>query len=503
MRRDSYTRPCLVSVEARMNRFVLPVLLALGLATGACGRDGQRKDDAPVVVSAIGGEARAADPSAGALDPAERVLMGATAQGLVRFDAAGQIEAGLAERWIVIDDGRSYIFRLREAYWPDGAPVTAAQVVRVLRRAAAPGSRNALAPFLAVIDEIVEMTPSVIEVRLKQPRPDLLQLFAQPELAVFRTGSLDGSGPFFARKMPRGLLLAPAPDPQRQDNATPQPEETVRLFGERASLAIARFKAGESDLVLGGSFADWPILAPAEIAPANLHMNQPPGLFGLAVVERDGFLGEAENRAAVAMAIDRGALTRAIQPDWAPVETLLPGKLDSAAPPAQPGWGTLPLAARREAARARVLAWRRQHPEPVTLRVALPAGPGATLVWAHLALAMRSIGIEPQRVAPGAPADLRLIDAVAPYDSGRWFVQTACLACPDEVKALILAGRDAPDLATRARRIAEADAALTADSAYIPIAQPLVWSLVALRLGGWQRNSRAWHPLNHLRNETE
>ncbi|NIJ19401.1 peptide/nickel transport system substrate-binding protein [Sphingomonas naasensis] len=485
-----------------MNRSILPVLLALGLATGGCG-NGQRKDDAPVVVSAIGGEARAADPSAGPLDPAERVLMGATAQGLVRFDATGQIEPGLAERWIVIDDGRSYIFRLREAYWPDGTPVTAAQVVRVLRRAAAPASRNALAPFLAVIDEIVEMTPTVIEVRLKRPRPDLLKLFAQPELAVFRTGTLDGSGPFLARAMAGGPLLIPARDPQRQDNATPEPEETVRLHGERAALAIARFKAGESDLVLGGTFADWPIVDPAKLAPANVRLDQPNGLFGLAVMLREGFLADPANRAAIAMAIDRAALTREVQPHWAPVETILPGKLDSAALPAQPGWATLPIAARRDAARAQVAAWRRQHPEPLVVRIALPAGPGATLVWAHLAEALVAIGIEPRRVGPGATAELKLIDAVAPYDSGRWFVQTACVACPDTLEALILAGREAPDLAARAQRIAEADAALTGDSSYIPIAQPLRWSLVALRLDGWQRNARAWHPLNHLRNETE
>lgn len=486
-----------------MNRSILSVLLALGLATGGCGGAGQRKDNAPVVVSAIGGEPRAADPSAGPLDPAERVLMDATAQGLVRFDATGQIEPGLAERWIVIDDGRSYIFRLREAYWPDGSPVTAAQVVRVLRRAAAPGSRNVLAPFLAVIDEIVEMTPTVIEVRLKRPRPDLLKLFAQPELAVFRARSFDGSGPFFARTTGRTPLLTPAPDPQRQGNPTPAPEETVLLHGERAALAIARFKARKSDLVLGGSFVDWPILAPAELAPANVHLDQPNGLFGLAIVSRDGFLADPANRAAIAMAIDRAALTREVQPDWIPVETILPGKLDSAAVPAQPEWAAQPLEARRDTALARVVGWRRQHPEPLVLRIALPTGPGATLVWAHLARAMILIGIEPRRVGPDAAAELRLIDAVAPYDSGRWFLQTACALCSDETAARIAAGRDAPDLVARAQRIAEADASLTADSAYIPIAQPLRWSLVALRLGAWQRNARAWHPLNHLRNETE
>ncbi|TGX50281.1 ABC transporter substrate-binding protein [Sphingomonas gei] len=482
----------------------LVVLLGLALAAGGCG-SGQRKDDAPVVVSVIGGESKAADPSAGPLDAAERVLMGATAQGLVRFDAGGQIEAALAERWIVIDDGRSYIFRLREATWPDGAPVTAAQVVRVLRRAAAPGSRNTLAPFLAVIDEIVEMTPTVIEVRLKRPRPDLLKLFAQPELAVFRTGTLDGSGPFRAQPSVRGrVLLRPVPDPGGAgDNSAPEPEETVQLLAERAAVALARFKARESDLILGGSFVDWPIAAQAALAPANLHVEQPSGLFGLAVAEREGFLSEPGNRAAVAMAINRAALTQALRPDWTPLETLLPGQLDSAAPPARADWSSLTLDARRQMARDRVTAWRRVHPEPLTLRIALPAGPGATLLWAHLAEAMLRIGITPQRVGAAAPADLRLIDAIAPYDSGRWFVQTACVACSDEAKALIAAGREAPDLAARAQRIAEADAALTADAAYIPIAQPLRWSLVALRLGAWQGNARGWHPLNHLRNEKE
>jgi len=486
-----------------MQRSTLSVLLGLALAAGGCS-SGQRDDDAPVVVSVVGGEVKPANPGAGPLDLAGRVLLGATAQGLVRFDAGGQIEPALAERWIVIDDGRSYIFRLREAYWPDGAPVTAAQVVRVLRRAAAPTSRNTLAPFLAVIDEVVEMTPTVIEVRLKRPRPDLLKLFAQPELAVFRTGTLDGSGPFRAQPLPRGVLLRPVAEPgSTSDKATPRPQETVHLLGERTALALARFKARNSDLVLGGSFVDWPIAAQAELAPANVRIEQPLGLFGLAVITREGFLGDPGNRAAVAMAIDRAALTAAVRPDWTPVETLLPGKLDSAAAPARPAWATRPLDARRQAARDRVAAWRQVHPEPVTVRIALPRGPGATLVWARLAEAMLRIGIMPQRVPLDAAADLRLIDAIAPYDSGRWFVQTACIVCSDEARALVIAGREAPDLPARAQRIAQADAALTADAAFIPLAQPLRWSLVALRLDAWQGNARGWHPLNHLRNDEE
>jgi oligopeptide transport system substrate-binding protein len=489
-----------------MHRTALPVL-ALALLAGGCESGaGLRKDDAPVVVSAIGGKAEPGDPSAGDMATARRVLMDATAQGLVRFDAAGQIEPGLAERWIVIDDGRSYIFRLRDATWPDGAPVTAEQVVRVLRRAAAANSRNTLAPFLAVIEEIVEMTPQVIEVRLKRPRPDLLKLFAQPELALFRARGFDGSGPFVASRDGKpGVVLRPAADPTRPDDRTaPAPEETARLFGERAAVAIARFSARQSDLVLGGTFADWPIVVQAGVASANIQIDPAAGLFGLVVVRPEGFLADADNRAAIAMAIDRVALTAAVMPDWAPTETLLPAQFDSASPPAQPAWAPLPLDARRENARLQVAAWKRTHPEPIAVRIALPYGPGATLVWAHVAAALRNIGIQPQRVGlDDKDADLRLIDAVAPYDSARWFIATACRACSDDPRTLVEAARDAPDLYNRAHRIAEADTALAADATYIPIAQPLRWSVVALRLGAWQRNTRAWHPLNHLRNDSE
>jgi oligopeptide transport system substrate-binding protein len=480
-------------------------VLAVALAAAGCG--GQASSDSPLAVSAIGGRAAPGDPSAVHLDAPRRLMMDATAQGLVRFDGAGQIEPGLAERWIVIDDGRSYIFRLREAEWPDGTPVTTEQVVRSLRRAAAPGSRNALAPFLAVIDEIVAMTDTVIEVRLKRPRPDLLKLFAQPEMAVFRLDMMAGSGPY--RVQPDtaagAALLIPAPDPARaadEDAREPGPDRFIRLRGERAALAIARYKNGRADAVLGGSYADWPIVQVAGVDAGAIRIDPAVGLFGLAIVSREGFLADAANRAALAMAIDRAALTRGFHPGWSPVESILPVQLDSSAAPALPVWESLAPPERRANARARVESWRRTN-GPVELRIALPPSPGATLAWNAVARAFVAIGVRPRRVGLGEDADLRLIDAVAPYDSGRWFLAVACRLCSEDAFALIEAARDAPTLEDRARRIAEADAALTADYAYIPIAQPFRWAIVTSRVTGWQGNTRAWHPLNHLRNESE
>lgn len=477
------------------------VLLPLALLS-ACS---PRADDGPVIVSAIGGAPVLADPARGGLDMPARLMLDATAQGLVRFDASGQIEPGIAERWSVLDQGTSYIFRLRESEWGDGQPVTAADVVRILRRQLGPASRNPLKPYLSAIEEVVEMTPEVIEIRLKRPRPDLLKLFAQPELALFRTTPPGGGGPFriFAQHR-RSVMLRPARDLTRDaddDTVVASPVANVELIGERAARAVVRFDRGEAALVAGGTFVDWPIVLAARIAPANRRVDPAAGLFGLAVVNRSGVLADPANRAAIARTIDRARLTAAIAPEWEATAQLLPEQLDSAAPPATATW-TRPPADGEPSPRDRIAQWRAAHPGELRLRVALPPGPGATILYGHVGAALQSLGIVPERVASDAPADLRLVDAVAPYDSGRWYVATACQPCSEAATSAIEAAREADSPRLRAQQIAAADALLAADVAFIPLARPFRWSLVSLRLRAWTGNPRAWHPLNHLRADT-
>lgn len=480
-------------------------LLLIAVSLDGCGR---RRDVGPVVVSVIGGPPRLADASRGPLTEPDRLLGDAVAQGLVRFDATGQIEPGIAQRWIVIDGGMSYIFRLRDdARWGDGKAVTAADVVAILKRQIAHGSRNPLLPFLSAIDDIVEMTPEVIEVRLNRPRPDLLKLFAQPELAVLRAHPPAGTGPFrILANTPRGVMLRPADDLARDVDdapAAPRAEDDVELIGERASRAVLRFQDRASDLVSGGTFADWPLVTASKVAPANRRLDSAAGLFGLAIVRRDGFLADPADRAAIAAAIDRQAFVAALDPDWRTTATILPEQLDSAASPATPSWASPDAATQATAARDRVAAWRAAHAGPLTLRIALPPGPGATMLYGYVGAALLGMGIAPLRVGLHDEAELRLVDTVAPYDSARWYLATACQPCGAAPQTAIEAARTAPTLALRARQLAEADAALAADVAFIPIARPLRWSLVALRLRQWQGNSRAWHPLNRLRNDTQ
>src|SRR3954470_23630505 len=191
----------------------LALLVAGTILVSGC----RREAPGPVVVSAIGGPARMANPNREPLDTAPAFLLQSVAQGLVRFDATGDVEPGLAQSWIVSNDGLRYTFRLARTDWPGGGGrITAAEVVARLKAAGAPARRNELKPALGAIDEIDVMTDEVLEISLKSPRPNFLQLLAQPELAIFR-GS-QGAGPYRMVRQEGGGILLP-PSAGRQDSA--------------------------------------------------------------------------------------------------------------------------------------------------------------------------------------------------------------------------------------------------------------------------------------------
>lgn len=97
-----------------------PVIAAL-LATALSGCGSGR--DAELDIVAIG-EPKSPFASGARLGPAGQTVRQATVEGLVGFDELGRVVPALADRWIVTDDGLSYIFRLRDGTWPDGSAIT-------------------------------------------------------------------------------------------------------------------------------------------------------------------------------------------------------------------------------------------------------------------------------------------------------------------------------------------------------------------------------------------
>lgn len=474
-------------------RFPLRTMLAVAaLLLGGCGGP----DDGPVAVSAIGAPPRLANPNLQPMDPPSAYLMEATAQGLVRFNAEGEVEPALAQSWIVSNDGLRYTFRLRRAQWVGGGPVTAQQVVTRLRAALSRASRNPHKPVLGAVADVVAMTDSVLEISLRGPRPNFLQLLAHPELAILQGGR--GTGPYrIAETGPEGARLTFV---RGEDESGPAPPD-ILLRGETAARALARFAARRTDLVIGGTAGDLPFVRATEISSSRLIFDPVSGVFGLAFVSNAGPLADPAIRRALAMAIDRDALVAALGVPRLAARTSLvaPGVAELPAP-AQPDWVPQPLPTRRGLAAQTIAAL--GAAAPLRLRVAMPEGPGYRLVFAHLRRDWRAIGVEAERVGPGAPAELRLVDAVAPANLASWYLRPfgcdASPVCDAAADQALLAARLAPRPAERSAQFANADRILIALTPFIPLTGPVRWSLVSQRLRGFRPNAFASHPAGEL-----
>ena len=478
----------------------LPRLFALlaALAVAGCGGN----DPGGITVDVIGAETAPFETGA-RLSPAGQLVRAATAEGLVGLDEQGRVGPAMADRWIITDDGRSYIFRLRDGTWADGDPITGETARQALRAAIASLSGTALGAEFSAVEDIRAMAGRVVEIRLSYPVPEFLQLLAQPELGLREGEELRGAGPMrLERKGPLAILSPLSPSRLGQ----PEPEnwqETVRevrLHALSADVATRRFADGTSDVVLGGRFQDYALAeSAAGLSRRALRLDPVGGLFGLAVVGNAGILGTAERREALAMAIDRTALAAAIGvPGWAGTTLIFP---DSSAPQSE-RWADLSRDQRRALARSR-LARKAGEDAPPPLRLALPSGQGADALYARIAEDFGAVGIAVARVGSDAPADLRLVDAVARYPLPEWYLgQLSCgiskAQCSSAADAQLAAARAETDPVRRAALLSEAEAMLTSANVFIPLGAPVRWALVRDRNALFLENSAGFHPLAPL-----
>jgi peptide/nickel transport system substrate-binding protein len=488
-------------MAARRSSFglMLAVLAAMGpVACGSGTSDLTR-------VAVIGPEPKLVETVTAQLTVGEAMVRSSVAQGLVRFDERGQVIPGLAERWNVSDDGLSYIFRLQTGDWPDGRKVKADEIARILSRQLRPSSKNPLKDTLGAVREIVAMTDRVIEIRLNAPRPNLLQLLAQPEFGLVRASV--GTGPFQPataeqiaalpadlRKLPGIFLAHRIRIPDAED-----PVEKVHLSGGEAPKLVAAFAKGDLELVLGGTVADLPFAFQAKVPRGSRRFDPVAGLFGLVPTGRSDTLGERDVRRLLSQAIDRDALIAGLHVGGLqPRATLLQAGLEGIGTPQQPDWLSQPAIERREAL-IREAQRLFGDVRPPALRVFLPTGPGGDYLLARLRYDWEPLGLRVDRAPTSSSADLVWIDEVAPSFSPAWFLRhfrcAVAPVCLEDADPLLEQARLTPDSAQRAQLFMEAARMMDDAQLFIPVAAPIRWSLVSGRAPGFAENPFARHTL--------
>ena len=254
------------------------------------------------------------DPTAGAAAAIGEITYANLFEGLTRIDRHGEVRPGLAERWDVMDGGRTYTFHLRaDVLFHDGSSFDADDAKFTLDRAIADDSINPQKVLLEPIQTVEIINPRMLRVVLKRPTSQFLFTLGLPAFVIVAKETADtnktnpsGTGPFRLARWFKGDRI----DLVRNE----------RYWGKRPALARATFRviddpsSAYAALMSGNidAYTNYP-------APENLAQFEADHRFTVVVGNTEGKtllainhahkpLDDIRVRRAIAHAIDRQAI---------------------------------------------------------------------------------------------------------------------------------------------------------------------------------------------------
>lgn len=278
-------------------------------------------------------------------------------EGLTALDAQAEIVPGAAERWTISDDGLVFTFFLRNGLqWSDGTSLTAEDFAAGIRRALDPATaaqyanlaykiRNAEAVNKGALPlsdlGVRAIDEKTVEITLEKPSPIILRILAVPLLFPvprhvietegdnwIRAGTIVSNGPFTLADWRPNDYVRIVKNPRFHAADSVKLDEVYFYPTDDDAAALKRFRAGEIDLNMRFSPGDYEWLKAN--MPESAHI-MPSSWFSYLVLnsEKPPF-GDVRVRRALAMAIDREALTGRILktgevPAWSFVPTSITG----------------------------------------------------------------------------------------------------------------------------------------------------------------------------------
>ena len=192
-----------------------------------------------------------------------------THRGLFRYTPAGEVIPDFVESWKKSDDGKEYVFKLREAKFSDGTKLHASHVVWSFARIFA--LESSMAPDLAYIEGSEKVKPgklpssvtgsfgvkvvsnNTVSFRLSRPSALFLKHLATVDCAIIPVDAIEpagtarvniGLGPYKPDSMKKEKLVIKKWRSDPLDSPSP-PQVIEYLFSAESSLSLA--KKGQND----------------------------------------------------------------------------------------------------------------------------------------------------------------------------------------------------------------------------------------------------------------
>lgn len=190
-------------------------------------------------------------------------------RGLTGYGPDGRLRPELASSWEP-DGATGWVFKLREAVFQNGQPVTAADVKWTLEQIAADSSTAYLRGEFREVERIETPDPRTVRIVMKRPTVTLPLLLASPHAPIVARGSTDGgalgvgAGPFAIKAQERGVSLDLAAFDKFYKPGLPKLAAIRVVAYADENLRVAALQAGDIDLI---EYVPWQHMQAIEADP--------------------------------------------------------------------------------------------------------------------------------------------------------------------------------------------------------------------------------------------
>ncbi|MDO4643872.1 MAG: peptide ABC transporter substrate-binding protein [Cardiobacteriaceae bacterium] len=289
---------------------------------------------------ANGAEPKSIDPQL-ASESAGTSIIFDNFEGLITRSATGELIGGVADKWEVSEDGKTYTFHLRDnAKWSDGTPVTASDFVYAWQRAVNPATGGEYAFILYPVKNAEAITAGnekalnalgvkalddkTLQIELNNPVPYFIELMSHysaypvPQKIVEQHGDkwtrpehIVTNGPYHIVDWKPNNAIVSEKSANYWDKEHVSIDKVIYYPTESSSTAFARYRAGEVDYLESPSTEDFD-LARKEY-PNEVHVNPFLSTYWYGFnLTKPPFKDNLKLREALTIAIDRETLVKKV-----------------------------------------------------------------------------------------------------------------------------------------------------------------------------------------------